>query len=318
MTKYIIKRILQAIPLLLIISLIVFFLIYIAPFDVVDSITTPNMSEEQIALIRERSGVDKPFWIQYAIWLKNILTGNFGHSLVTQQSIAQDLLTRIPNTMVLVIPAYITATLLAITLGLIAAAHRGKFLDKFLDWVASMGIAIPTFWFAMLLIYIFGYQLNWFGIVGMYTVGKERTFLDFLSHFILPYTTLTVNFFPRTLRYVRSSAMQQLNEEYVTVQRAFHASKKTIFANHIRPHIMIPVVTQIGLALPMMVTGALITETVFSWPGVGPYLMTATRGLDYPVIMAVMLLSASLVILGNLLADVLYFVVDPRIRREGR
>lgn len=316
MLKFIIKRILQAIPMLFLISFIVFSLISIAPFNVVDSLITPDMTEEQIGWMRQRYGLEQPFFVRYISWISEILSGNLGKSIIGQQSIAQELATRIPNTMILVIPAYITAVILAVSLGLLAASHRGKLLDRTLDFIASMGISIPAFWFAMILIYVLGYQLDLFEIVGMYTVGKEKTFADFLSHFVLPYLTLTVNFFPRTLRYVRASAIQQLSEDYVVVQKAYHATKRQIFSRHIIKHVMIPVITQIGLALPMMITGAIITETVFSWPGVGPYLMTATRGLDYPVIMAIMLLSSTLVILGNLLADILYFVADPRIRRE--
>ena len=280
MFRYIAKRVLQAIPLLFVISFIVFSLIHIAPYDVIDSITTPNMSQEQIDLLRQRYGLDQPFLVQYFLWIRNVLTGNLGFSLVSQSSISQELATRIPNTMRLVIPAYLTALLLAIILGLLAAANKGKIWDRIIDAVASLGIAVPTFWFAMILIYVFGYLLNMFPIIGMYTVGKEGDF-------------------------------------GVMVQRAFHASKWQIFSRHISRNILIPVVTQIGLALPMLVTGAIITETIYGWPGVGPYLMSATKSLDYPVIMAIMLLSATLVILGNLLADVLYSVVDPRIRKGG-
>lgn len=131
----------------------------------------------------------------------------------------------------------------------------------------------------------------------------------------MPYLTLTWAFFPRLTRYIRASAIEQISEDYVMVQKSYHASKTEIFVKHIGRNVMIPIVTQIGMALPMLVTGALITESIFSWPGVGPYLMTATRSLDYPVIMAVMLFSATLVILGNLLADILYSIVDPRIRQ---
>ncbi len=317
MFRYIAKRVLQAIPLLFVISFIVFSLIHIAPYDVIDSITTPNMSQEQIDLLRQRYGLDQPFLVQYFLWIRNVLTGNLGFSLVSQSSISQELATRIPNTMRLVIPAYLTALLLAIILGLLAAANKGKIWDRIIDAVASLGIAVPTFWFAMILIYVFGYLLNKFPIIGMYTVGKEGDFGDFLQHFILPYITLTVAFFPDLTRYIRASATQQVSEDYVMVQRAFHASKWQIFSRHISRNILIPVVTQIGLALPMLVTGAIITETIYGWPGVGPYLMSATKSLDYPVIMAIMLLSATLVILGNLLADVLYSVVDPRIRKGG-
>lgn len=316
--QYILKRILQAIPLLLVISFLVFSLIHLAPYDVIDSMTTPNMSQAQIDLLRERYGLNEPFLVQYFVWLKNILKGDLGYSLVTQKSIAQEMLIRIPNTIRLVLPAYVTALVLAITLGLLAGANKGKFLDRFIDGIASIGIAVPTFWFAMILIYFFGYRLNWFSIIGMYTVGKEGDVADYFNHFILPYVTLTVAFFPELTRYIRSSTMQQISEDYVTVQRAFHASKWQIFSRHISRNVLIPIVTQMGLALPMLVTGAIITETIFAWPGVGPYLMSATKSLDYPVIMAMMLLSATLVILGNLLSDVLYSIVDPRIRKRGR
>lgn len=315
--RYIVKRLFIAIPLLFVISFLVFSLIHLAPYDVIDSITTPNMSQETIEILRERYGLDQPFLVQYWHWLTQILHGDFGYSLVNQQSIGSELATRIPNTIRLVLPAYLTALVLAIILGLLAGANKGKFLDHFIDGVASFGIAIPTFWFAMIVIYLFGYKLNLFPILGMHTVGKEDSLSDFFAHFWLPYLTLTTAFFPELTRYIRSSTMQQLSQDYVTVQKAFQASKWEIFTRHISRNILIPIVTQIGLALPMLVTGAIITETIFDWPGIGPYLMNATKGLDYPIIMAVMLLSATLVILGNLLSDILYSVVDPRIRQKG-
>lgn len=317
MASYILKRVLQAIPLLLIISFIVFSLIHLAPYDVIDSITTPNMSSEQVELLRARYGLNDPFFVQYFKWLSQILHGDFGYSLVNQRSITSELLVKIPNTIRLVLPAYITALLLAIILGLVAAANKGKLLDRLVDGIASIGIAVPTFWFAMILIYYFGYRLNLFPIIGMHTVGKENDFNDFIAHFILPYITLTVAFFPELTRYIRASANEQITEDYVSVQTAFQASRWQIFSRHISRNILIPIVTQIGLALPMLVTGAIITESIFGWPGVGPYLMSATKSLDYPVIMALLLLSATLVIFGNLLSDILYSVVDPRIRRGG-
>lgn len=317
MLRYSLKRILQAIPLLLLISFIVFSLIHLAPYDVIDSMTTPNMSQDQIDLLREKYGLNQPFFVQYGTWLTNIFKGDLGYSLVSQRSISAELAVRIPNTIKLILPAYLTALLLAIILGLLAAANKGKFFDRLIDGIASLGIAIPTFWFAMILIYFFGYRLNLFPIIGMHTIGKEGDLTDFLVHFTLPYLTLTVAFFPDLTRYIRASAMQQVSEDYVVVQQAFHATKGQIFRRHISRNVLIPVVTQIGLALPMLVTGAIITETIFGWPGVGPYLTSATRSLDYPVIMAIMLLSATLVIVGNLLSDILYSVVDPRIRKGG-
>ena len=318
MIRYILKRILQAVPLLLVISFIVFTLIHLAPYDAIDAQITSNMSQEEINILREQSGLNKPFLIQYVDWLGQILSGNFGHSLVTHNSVGEEILAKIPNTISLVLPAYITALIIAIVLGLLAAANKGKWQDKFIDAVASLGIATPSFWIAMIFIYVLGYQLNLFPIIGMHTIGKECDFGDFLSHFIMPYLTLTIVFFAELTRYVRSSALSQTNEEYVVVQQAFQATKTQIFTRHIIKNVLIPVITQVGMSLPMLVTGAIITETVFSWPGIGPYITQATRALDYPIIMAVMLLSATLVIVGNLISDILYSIVDPRIRRGGK
>ena len=318
MIRYILKRILQVVPLLLVISFIVFTLIHLAPYDAIDAQITSNMSKEEINILREQSGLNKPFLIQYVDWLGQILSGNFGHSLVTHNSVGEEILAKIPNTISLVLPAYITALIIAIVLGLLAAANKGKWQDKFIDAVASLGIATPSFWIAMIFIYVLGYQLNLFPIIGMHTIGKEGDFGDFLSHFIMPYLTLTIVFFAELTRYVRSSALSQTNEEYVVVQQAFQATKTQIFTRHIIKNVLIPVITQVGMSLPMLVTGAIITETVFSWPGIGPYITQATRALDYPIIMAVMLLSATLVIVGNLISDILYSIVDPRIRRGGK
>ena len=318
MIRYILKRILQAVPLLLVISFIVFTLIHLAPYDAIDAQITSNMSQEEINILREQSGLNKPFLIQYVDWLGQILSGNFGHSLVTHNSVGEEILAKIPNTISLVLPAYITALIIAIVLGLLAAANKGKWQDKFIDAVASLGIATPSFWIAMIFIYVLGYQLNLFPIIGMHTIGKEGDFGDFLSHFIMPYLTLTIVFFAELTRYVRSSALSQTNEEYVVVQQAFQATKTQIFTRHIIKNVLIPVITQVGMSLPMLVTGAIITETVFSWPGIGPYITQATRALDYPIIMVVMLLSATLVIVGNLISDILYSIVDPRIRRGGK
>ena len=318
MFKYILKRVLQVIPMLFIVSFIVFSLIQLAPYDAIDSITTPNMSSETVELLRQKHGLDQPFLVQYMMWLKEILQGNFGYSLVSQQSIGQELLVRIPNTIKLILPAYLTALILSVCLGLIAGANKGKFIDKLIDGICAIGISMPTFWFAMLMIYLLGYKLDLLPIIGMHTVGKEDSFIDFLQHFIMPYLVLVVAFFPDLTRYVRSSTLLQLSEDYVMVQKSFGASKREIFFKHVSKNVLLPIVTQIGLALPMLVTGAIITESIFGWPGIGPYLMSATKALDFPIIMAVMLLSATLVILGNLLSDVLYTIVDPRISQGDK
>lgn len=314
MAKYILKRILQAIPLLFIISIICFTFIKLAPYNAIDAMATPNMPEETVNLIKAKYGFDKPAYVQYFLWLKGILSGQFGYSIVTHESIANDLVARIPATIKLVLPSYLLAVVISIILGLLAGANKNKFIDKIIDGFCSIGIAIPTFWFAMIIIFIFGYKLGILPILGMNTIGKEKSFTDFLLHFIMPCFVLTFAFLPELIRYVRSSTIGQISQNYVMVQDAFGGSTREILFKHVCKNVLLPIVTKVGMALPMLVTGGMITETIFGWPGVGPYFITAIKGMDYPVIMAILVLSSSLVILGNLLSDILYSLIDPRIR----
>lgn len=317
MAKYIVKRILTAIPMLILITVICFTLMHLAPYDAVDSMTTPRMSPETIALIKAKYGYDKPVYEQYFRWIQGVLGGNFGYSIVTHQSIASDLAVRIPNTIKLVLPSYLTAYILAVVLGLLAGAHKNKRLDKCIDGLASVGIALPTFWVGLMLMYFLGYKLRIFPIVGMHTVGKEASAIDYLKHFCIPYVTLMLAFLPDHLRYVRSATITQYSEDYVAVQTAFGASGPEIMFKHVCKNVLLPVITKLGMALPMLVTGAIITETIFGWPGIGPYFIKAIQAMDYPIVMVILVLSSTLVILGNLLSDILYCVVDPRIREMG-
>ncbi|MGM0237555.1 ABC transporter permease [Enterococcus sp. AZ103] len=314
MAKYIVKRLLYAIPLVLLVTILTFILIQLAPYDAVDSSVTPNMSAETIAMIRQQKGLDQPAIVQYFYWLKNIFHWDFGYSLVGHQSIGESLLQKIPNTIVLVLPSYVTALILACILGIFAGDRSDKFSGKLIEKLAGIGIATPTFWLAMLLIYFFGYHLNLLPIIGMRTIGVENDLLDFLKHFILPYITLVFAFTPELIRYIRSATMRQLEAEYVLVQRAFGASKKEILIKHVFKNIMTPIAIQIGIFFPTMITGAIITESIYSWPGVGNFFLTAAKALDYPIIMAIVLLSSVMVIIGNLVADVLVILIDPRIR----
>lgn len=300
--------------MLLIITIICFGLMNLAPYNAIDTFVTPKMSVAQVEAIKVKYGFDQPVPVQYIKWLGNILQGDFGNSILTKQKISSDLLIRIPNTIKLVLPSYLTAFFLAIVLGLIAGMNKNKWLDKLIDGFSSIGIAVPSFWLAMIFIYIFAYQLQIFPIMGMHTIGMENNFGDFLSHFALPYFTLTLAFLPDLARYVRSSTIGQLSEDYVMVQRAFGAGKYEILFKHVGKNVLLPIITKLGMALPMLVTGAIITETVFGWPGIGPYFIAGIRGFDYPIVMAILLLSATLVILGNLMSDILYCLTDPRIK----
>ena len=317
MGKYIGKRVLTAIPLLLIITILCFAMMSAAPYDAIDSMIKPGMAEETIARMREKFGYDQPVYIQYIEWIKGILQGNLGYSIVTKQSIALDLSVRLGNTVKLVLPSYLTAYVLSIILGLTAGANKNRWPDKLIDGFASVGIATPTFWVAMLMLYVFGYKLGLLPTFGMHTIGLEDSFSDFLRHFILPYIVLIIGFMPDLIRYVRSSTITQFAEDYVTVQMAFGASRTEIMFRHVLKNVLLPVITKLGMAMPMLITGAIITETVFSWPGIGPYFTAAVGGLDYPVVMVILLLSSTMVILGNLLSDILCCLTDPRIKTMG-
>jgi peptide/nickel transport system permease protein len=312
------RRLLQAIPLLFLISVLCFTLIQLAPYDAVDVLTTPNMRQETINAIKARNGLDKPGYIQYLYWVRNVATGDLGNSMVSHQSIAFELRQRLPATLCLVGPSYALAMLLAITLGLIAGGNKDRVVDKVIDGLCSVGTAMPSFWLAMLLVYFFGYTLKWFPILGMRTIGVDASTGDLLRHYVLPATVLTLSFLPELVRYVRSSTISQFAEEYVLVQRAFGASWAEILFRHVLKNVLLPIVTIAGMSLPMLVTGAVITESVFGWPGVGPYFIRAIQGFDYPIVMTILLFSSCLAIVGNLLADILYCVIDPRIRAMGR
>lgn len=317
MAKYIVKRILQAIPLVLLISIICFVLIQLAPYNAIDTMITPKMPQETVDLIKAKYGFDKPVYVQYFLWLKGVLSGQFGYSIITHESISNDLAARIPATIILVLPSYLIAIVISIVLGLISGSNKNKLVDKIIDGFCSIGIAIPSFWFAMIMIFVFGYKLGILPILGMNTIGKEGSVSDFLLHFIMPGTVLVIAYLPDLIRYVRSSTIGQISEEYVFVQNAFGASKREILFKHVCKNVLLPIITKSGMALPMLITGAMITETVFGWPGVGPYFVNAVRALDYPVVMAILLLSSSLVITGNLLSDILYCLIDPRIKEMG-
>lgn len=314
MLKYIVKRILQAIPLLLLITLICFTLINLAPYDAIDSITTPDMTKAEVEAKREAYGLNDPMIVQYGRWVANILKGDFGYSLLSHTSIKYDLKIRIPATIKLVLPSYLTAYLLSIVLGLLAGSHKNRWQDKLIDGFCSVGISMPTFWFAMIVMYFLGYKFKIFPLMGMHTIGLEDSFADFMMHFAMPYLVLTVGFLPDLTRYVRGSAIGQLKEDYVIVQQAFGAKKTEILFKHVGRNVLIPLITKLGMALPMLVTGAVITETIFSWPGIGSYFVKAISAMDYPIVMSILLLSGLLVILGNLLSDVLYCLTDPRIK----
>jgi len=316
MLKYTFKRILLIIPMLFIITLLCFALMELAPYDAIDIMTGTNMPYEQVIAIKEKYGYDKPLTTRYFNWLGDILQGEFGYSIYTHRNVISDLKVRITNTALLIVPSYVSALLFSIILGMVSAYYKGKWQEKVIDGFCSIGMAAPAFWIAMLCIYIFAHKLKWFPVMGMYTIGGNKTVKDFLWHLFLPYFTLVFAFTPDLAKYIKASTERELTQPYVRTQKAIGLPPQKIFIKHILKNIAFVIITKASMVLPMVVTGAVITESVFGWPGVGPYFLQALQNFDYPVIMVILLLSSTMIMMGNLCADLLYYFLNPRIR-EG-
>lgn len=314
MLKMIFKRLIQAIPILIFISIVSFLLIKLAPGDPVQTFVTPRMSENDIIRIRHNMGLDKPIYIQYFCWLANILKGDFGYSLINNRPVLTQMMERIPATLGLMGSSLLISVVLGSILGLISGAYKNRAVDTILTVLSYIGISIPSFWFAMILIYLFALKLHILPSVGMHTIGVPTSIGDVIKHGIMPCAVLSVQNLAVITRYIRSNTITQLNEEYVSVAVSKGLSKWEILYKHVLKNALLPVITIIGMSLPELVSGAFITETVFGWPGMGRLGITAIFSFDYPIIMAITMFSSLLLIIGNLLADVAYSIVDPRIR----
>jgi len=285
-----------------------------APGDPLQAYITPQMNPDDIERIRKSMGLDQPIIVQYFKWLINALQGNLGYSMVNHRPVIQVILERIPNTLIITLTALIISILVAIPVGLYAGYKKNSIIDNILNVVSYIGISIPSFWFAMILIYLFSVKLGLLPSVGMRTAGINTT-IDLVRHMIMPVIVLSYYNLCVFTRYIRSSTIGQLREDYVLTQRAYGATTKEILFKHVLKNSLLPVITIFAMALPQLVTGAFITETIFGWPGMGQLGVNAIFGYDYPVVMGITMISSLMLILGNLLADILYQLVDPRIKQ---
>lgn len=314
MKNKIIKRILQAVPMLLFISFVSFLLMNLAPGDPAQGYITPKMSKEQADLIRASLGLDKPMLTRYFLWLKNVLSGDLGYSLVSRQAVSLEISSRFLATIGLMGSSLAFSVLISIPLGLYTGMNRNKFLDRFTNVLNYIAISIPSFWFAMILLSIFSLKLKWLPSVGMRTIGVTST-LDVIKHGILPTIVLSFSNIAVLTRYIRSCTIAELKQDYIVTALSKGASKNRILFNHIMKNALLPMITILGMSLPSLVSGAFITETIFGWPGLGRLGISSIKALDYPVIMAMTLVTSIMVVIGNLIADISYVIVDPRIRR---
>ena len=319
MRKYILRRLLQLVPLLIGVSLISFFVMHLAPGDPTALFTDPNVDPTELARIRANWGLDKPILVQYFYWLGNALRGNFGKSYLTGQPVIHEILERLPNTLLLMISSYILTLLITIPLGVISAVRKGTWFDNLVTVLSFAGMATPSFWLGLMLMLLFAVRLDWLPAVGMYDPllrdsGLGARVWDVIMHMILPLATMTILSLAGITRYQRAAMLEVLDQDFIRTARAKGLPERIVIFKHALRNALIPIVTILGLSLPGLFGGAFIIETVFAWPGMGRLGVIAVFQRNYPLIMGIVVLSAVLIMLGNLLADMGYALVDPRIR----
>ena len=327
MGRVLIRRLLQSIPVFFAITMITFGLIHAVPGGPTARLELdPDIKPEDIARIRANMGLDKPVWLQYLIWVglaeggegrrSGLLQGDLGISYIDQTPVGRSIVDRLPNTLLLTATSLVLSLLVAVPLGVISAIRRNSWVDNVATVASTAGVSIPSFWFGLVAILVFSVRLRWLPSGGMYTLGQERNVLDLARHLILPVAILSILNVAGWNRYVRGSMLEVIRQDYIRTARAKGLKERYVIVRHGLRNALVPVTTLMGLSLPGLVGGALVTETIFGWPGMGRLAYHAATKRDYPVIMGVLVMSAVLVLVGNLLADLSYAFLDPRVKAE--
>lgn len=315
MGTYIVRRLLIMPLQLFVVSVVVFSLINLAPGDPVSALISPELPRSVAEVRREALGLNKPIAVRYVLWLGQVLQGNLGFSYVDRRPVATKIAERIGPTVLLMGAGLLIALLIGLPLGMYAAAKRYSVSDYTLTVGAFAAVSIPHFFLGLSFIYLLSLRLRIFPTGGIYTLGGERSLLDMLRHLILPACVLALEELGIYMRLLRGSLLEVLSADFVSkTARGKGLSERAILLRHALPNSLLPVITRLGLTLAWVFCGALVTEQVFQWPGIGMLTIESLNTRDYPVIMGINLVASSLVVIGNLLADVMYGLVDPRIR----
>ena len=318
MGRYIIRRVLQAIPLLFLVSIAMFGLIHLMPGGPVGVFLNPRLSPAGRAAIEARFGLSDPLPMQYVKWLLNAFQGNFGFSFVTNQAVTDVLGEHFPPTLELFSTALVIALICAIFLGTISAVRQSTATDYTVTTLSYFGISMPIFFLGLLVQEVFGIWLRWLPTSGMNTAGMTfdpfNTAWDQANHLILPMLVLATTFIAGWSRYMRSSMIEVRKQDYIRTARAKGASTSSVLVRHALRNALIPLITVVAIDFGSIAGGAAITENIFAWPGMGQLFINSLEARDYPVLLAMLVLGAVFVVIANLLADILYAVVDPRIR----
>ncbi len=321
LAKYLVRRVLATIPVVIGVTLITFLLMHVTAGSYIPGIDlNPNLKPEDVEAIKRYLGLDRPLYIQYVTWLAGVAHGDFGRSMIDGSLVSSHIFDRLPATLELTITAILLGVLISIPLGVTGALRRGSKIDHALTTISVAGFAIPGFWLGLLLILVFSVQLEAWGlpflpsggVVSPGTGGGDL--LDRFVHLIMPGTVLSFVYLSIWSRFTRSSMLEVLSQDYVRTARAKGMSERRVVYLHALRNAVIPLVTLVGLELPSLVSGGLVVEVVFSWPGIGRLLYERALQTDYTTVLGITTFAALLVVAGNLLADVLYALLDPRIR----
>lgn len=319
MRRFVVSRLWQAMVLMIGVSIIGFALMHLAPGGPVALYTlNPTVTAQDIQRIKVQFGLDQPVYVQYGRWALGMITGHWGASFFGGRPVVDIVLERLPATFELMGISMVLAMLIGVATGVLAAVKRHSVFDYAATVWAMLALSLPTFWFGLLGIYLFAQTLRWLPAGGRMTTGGGGGIGDQLIHLLLPVAVLTLVLVAQWSRYTRSAMLEILGQDYMRTARAKGLNPGRVLLRHGLRSAMLPLITLGGLQLPMLFGGALVTETVFSWPGMGLLFVTALANRDYPVLMAVLMVGALLVIFGNLAADVIVAFVDPRIRLAGR
>lgn len=319
MATYVIRRLIQAIPILIGISVISFLIINLAPGDPTDRFRSGRVSPETIQNLIRLYGLDKPLPEQFVSWFTAFWQFPFradawGYSFVDGRPVVEKIFEKIPTTLELMGTSLIVTMVVSIPLGVLAAVKQYSAADKIITSIATIGYALPSFVLGLLLLYIFAIKLNLFPLFGRQSLGQEGNFPDYLRHLFLPVLSLSIQQIAGWSRYMRSSMLEVLQQDYVRTAKAKGLSSSRVVYKHALRNALLPVITLLGLTLPSLLAGAAITESIFSWPGLGLLAVQSVTTNDFPVVLAIVMIGGMLVLLGNLVADVLYGLVDPRIK----
>lgn len=322
MANYILRRLIQAVPLMLLISIIIFALLRLTPGGPLARFENdPTISQEDLNRIRARMGLDDPLPVQYGRWLWATLQGDFGESYTAHRPVIDMIAERLPNTLRLMSVAFVTTLVIAVPVGVISAVKKYSWFDHIVTTVAFAGQSVPIFWFGLILILVFYTTLEnpWTGgplfpSGGISSIDEGGSFWDSAWHMVLPVAMLSLAWVSWYTRFLRGSMLEVIHQDYVRTARAKGLRERWVLGRHALINALIPLVTLVALDLPALFAGAVFTETIFSWPGMGRLFYQSALRRDYPVLMAVIMMTAVLIILCNLIADIVYGYLDPRIR----